>query len=446
MRESWGSRFGFIMATAGMAVGLGNVWRFSYMVGENGGAAFLIVYIACAMLIGIPLFTAELSLGRKTQLTAIAGMKKLTGSARSPWASVGWLGSIANVMILSYYYMLMGWIVAYFVQIATGRFAGIPPAEIQNTFDTFVAQPIPVLGYTLFVVVGVGLLVGRGVQKGVEQVAKFAMPLLLVLLLLLAVRSVTFEGAGRGLAWYLTPDFSSLNGQSVLAALGQAFFSIGIGMSVAYGFGSYMKRDSDIPGNAAIVVACDTGVAFLAGLVIFPALFAFGLEPDSGARLLFVTMAHLFDRMPAGQLFGGAFFFLLILAGLTSAMAQTETLVSTLCDSLRMTRKKSVIISVIGLCALTVPIVLSQGPWSHILIFGKDIFVFVDWISGSFMLVAAALALSLYVAISWGWENFRDETNVGAGRIKVLASWKPLIKYIIPAAIALILLGGLGIF
>ncbi len=446
MRESWGSRFGFIMATAGMAVGLGNIWRFSYLVGENGGGAFLIVYVACAILIGIPLFTAELSLGRKTQLTAIASMKKLTGSARSPWASVGWLGSIANVMILSYYYMLMAWIVAYFVQIATGRFAGIPPAEIQNTFDTFVAQPLPVLGYTLFVTVGIALLVSRGVQKGVEQVAKFAMPLLLVLLLLLAVRSVTFEGAGVGLAWYLTPDFSSLNAQSILAALGQAFFSIGIGMSVAYGLGSFMKRDSDIPGNAAIVVACDTGVAFLAGLVIFPALFAFGLEPDSGPRLLFVTMAHLFDRMPAGQLFGGAFFFLLVLAGLTSAMAQTEILVSTLCDSLRMTRKKAVIIAATGLFTLTVPVVLSQGPWSHILIFGRDIFVFVDWISGSFMLVAAALALSLYVAVSWGWESFRDETNVGAGRIKVHASWKPLIKYVIPTAIALILLGGLGIF
>ncbi len=446
MRESWGSRFGFIMATAGMAVGLGNIWRFSYLVGENGGAAFLIVYMACAILIGIPLFTAELALGRKTQLTPIASMKKLTGSARSPWASVGWLGSIANVMILSYYYMLMAWIVAYFVQIATGRFAGIPPAEIQNTFDTFVAQPLPVLGYTLFVTVGIALLVSRGVQKGVEQVAKFAMPLLLVLLLLLAVRSVTFEGAGRGLAWYLTPDFSSLTAQSILAALGQAFFSIGIGMSVAYGLGSFMKRDSDIPGNAAIVVACDTGVAFLAGLVIFPALFAFGLEPDSGPRLLFVTMAHLFDRMPAGQLFGGAFFFLLVLAGLTSAMAQTEILVSTLCDSLRMTRKKAVIIAATGLFTLTVPVVLSQGPWSHILIFGRDIFVFVDWISGSFMLVAAALALALYIAMSWGWEGFRDETNVGARRIKVLASWKPLIKYVIPTAIALILLGGLGIF
>jgi NSS family neurotransmitter:Na+ symporter len=446
MRENWGSRFGFIMATAGYAVGLGNIWRFSYTVGENGGGAFLIVYIGCAMLIGIPLLTAELSLGRKTRLTPIAGMEKLTGSPRSPWASVGWLGSIANVMILSYYYMLMAWIVAYFVQIATGRFAGVPASEIQSTFDTFVATPIPVLGYTLLVTVVIAVLVGRGVQKGVEWVAKFAMPLLFVLLFVLAARSLTFEGAGRGLAWYLTPDFSALNGRTVLAALGQAFFSIGIGMSAAFGFGSYMKRDMDIPGNAAIVVACDTGVAFLAGLVIFPALFAFGIDPDSGARLLFVTMTNLFDRMPVGQLFGGAFFFLLILAGLTSAIAQTEVLVATLCDSLRITRKKSVIISATGLFILTVPNVLSQGPWSHLRVFGMDIFVLVDKISGNFMLVAAALALALYVAVAWGWEGFRDETNVGAGRLKVFASWKPFVMYLIPLAVIIILLGGLGIF
>jgi NSS family neurotransmitter:Na+ symporter len=445
MRETWGSRFGFIMATAGYAVGLGNIWRFSYTVGENGGGAFLIVYVACAVLIGIPLLTAEISLGRKTQLTPIAGMEKLTGSATSPWASVGWLGSIANVMILSYYYMLMAWIVAYFVQIVTGRFAGNTASQIQSTFDTFVATPIPVLGYTLVVTVGIAVLVGRGVQRGVEWVAKFAMPLLFVILLVLAVRSLTFDGAGRGLAWYLTPDFSALNGRTVLAALGQSFFSIGIGMSAAFGFGSYLKRDMDIPGNAAVVVVCDTAVAFVAGLVIFPALFAFGLEPDSGARLLFVTMTNLFDRMPLGQLFGAAFFLLLILAGLTSAMAQTEVLVATLSDSLHLTRRTSVVISATGLFLLTIPNILSQGPWSHILVFGMDIFVLVDKISGNFMLVAAALALALYVAVAWGWEGFRDETNMGAGRIKVFASWKPFIKYLIPGAVGLILLGGLGV-
>ena len=194
------------------------------------------------------------------------------------------------------------------------------------------------------------------------------------------------------------------------------------------------------------MVACDTGVAFLAGLVIFPALFAFGLEPDSGARLLFVTMTNLFDRMPIGQLFGGAFFFLLILAGLTSAMAQTEVLVATLCASLRITRKTSVVISATGLFVLTVPNVLSQGPWSHIRVLGMDIFVLVDKISGNFMLVAAALAVALYVAVAWGWKGFRDETNVGSGRIKVSAAWKPLVMYLIPIAVTIILLGGLGIF
>ncbi len=446
-RESWESRFGFIMATAGFAVGLGNIWRFPYMVGENGGGAFLIVYIACAVLIGIPLFTAEISLGRKTQLTPIAGMAKLTGSSTHPWNIVGWFGTIASVMILSYYTMILGWVVSYFIQIVTGRFSGIPTHEIQATFDTFVATPLPVLGYVSLVLIVVGVMVARGVQEGIERVAKIAMPLLFVMLLVLVGRSLSFPGAARGLTWYLKPDFSALTGQVVLAALGQAFFSIGIGMSAAFGLGSYLQRDkSDIPGNAAIVVACDTSVAFLAGLMIFPALFAFGLEPDSGPGLLFVTMTNLFDRMPAGQFFGGAFFFLLILADLTSAMAQIEVLVATLLDSLRITRKQGVAIVCTGLFLLAIPNVLSQGPWAHIQAFGKDIFVLVDTFSGNFLLVASGLALAAYTAFAWGWERFRDETNVGAGRLKVFPSWKPFIKYIIPIAVAVILLGGLGVF
>ncbi|TDI49367.1 MAG: sodium-dependent transporter, partial [Acidobacteria bacterium] len=335
----------------------------------------------------------------------------------------------------------------YFIQIVTGRFSSIPTHEIQATFDTFVARPLPVLGYVSLVLVVIGVTVARGVQEGIERVAKIAMPLLFVMLLVLVARSLSFPGAARGLAWYLKPDFSALTSQTVLAALGQAFFSIGIGMSAAFGLGSYLHREkSDIPGNAAIVVVCDTSVAFLAGLMIFPALFAFGLEPDSGPSLLFVTMTNLFNRMPAGQFFGGAFFFLLILAGLTSAMAQIEVLVATLLDSFRITRKQGVAIVCTGLFFLAIPNVLSQGPWAHIQAFGKDIFVLVDTFSGNFLLVASGLTLAAYTAFAWGWERFRDETNVGAGRLKVFPWWKPFIKYIIPIAVAAILLGGLGVF
>ncbi len=446
MRETWGSRLGFILATAGFAVGLGNIWRFPYMVGENGGGAFLLLYVTFSILIGIPLLTAEISLGRKTQLTAIAGMTKLTGSSRSPWGLIGWLGTATSVLILSYYHMILAWVVAYLVRIVTGQFNGLSPDAIERSFNELTASPAPVLFYAALVIGAVAFISSRGLRKGVERVAVVAMPMLFVLLLILMIRSMTFPGAGEGLVWYLKPDFTALNADVALAALGQAFFSIGIGMATAWGFGSYLNRQhTDVPGSAAIVVACDTGIAFIAGLVIFPALFAFGIEPDSGPRLLFVTMANLFDRMPGGQFFGGLFFFLIVLAGLTSALAQFEIFVSTLSDSLSIHRRKAVWLVAALLFALTIPNVLSQGPWAHVTLFGRDIFALVDWLSGTFLLTSGALLLAVYVSLVWGWTAFRDETNVGAGRVRVFSSWKPFVKYIIPITVALILLGGLGV-
>lgn len=440
-REQFGSRFGFIMATAGFAVGLGNIWRFPYVTGQNGGAAFLILYAAFAILIGIPLMTAEISLGRKSQLSPIAGMMKLTGKARSPWNLIGWMGVLTALLIQAYYVMLIAWIMGYFVMIATGQLSGNSPEQIQAAYDGFVSRPLPVLGYNLLLIVVLAVLVARGLLKGVERVAVFAMPLLLVTLLLLMVRSLTFPGAAEGLAWYLKPDFSKLTGDAVVAALGQAFFSIGIGMAGAFGFGSYLDRHkSDVPGNAALVVGFDTAVAFIAGLVIFPALFAFGIAPDSGPSLLFVTMPNLFEQMPAGQLFGTAFFFLLILAGLTSAIALFEVLAATVSDSLHIERKKSVLITAIVIFVLSVPIILSQGPWSHIQIFGRDIFGIVDHVTGNYMLAIGGLLISLYVAFVWGWSSFRDETNAGAGRVKVNVAWMPFVRFIIPVAVAAVLL------
>ncbi len=445
-RERFASRFGFIMATAGFAVGLGNIWRFPYVTGQNGGAAFLIVYAAFAILIGIPLMTAEISLGRKSQLSPIAGMMKLTGKARSPWNLIGWVGVLTALLIQAYYVMLIAWIIGYFVMIATGQLSGSSTEQIQSAYDGFVSRPLPVLGYTLLLMVVLTVLVARGLLKGVERVAVFAMPALFVILLLLMVRSLTFPGAGEGLAWYLKPDFSKLTGDAVVAALGQAFFSIGIGMAGAFGFGSYLDRHkTDVPGNAALVVGFDTAVAFVAGLVIFPALFAFGIAPNSGPSLLFVTMPNLFEQMPAGQFFGTAFFFLLILAGLTSAIALFEVLAATVSDSLHIERKKSAVITAIVIFVLSVPIILSQGPWSHIQIFGRDIFGIVDHVTGNYMLAIGGLLISLYVAFVWGWTSFREETNAGSGRVNVNIAWMPFVRFIIPIAVVSVLLVGLGI-
>jgi NSS family neurotransmitter:Na+ symporter len=272
------------------------------------------------------------------------------------------------------------------------------------------------------------------------------MPMLFVILLLLLVRSVTLPGAMEGVTWYLKPDFSKLTGASVLAALGQSFFSIGIGMAGGFGFGSYLhQRESDVLGNAAIVVTFDTTVAFLAGLVLFPALFAAGLEPNSGPGLLFVTLPNLFNRMPAGSLFGGAFFFLVFLAGVTSAIALMEVLSATLTDAFKMTRKVAVWLVTGALVVLQIPVVLSQGRWADIKVMGRNFFDLSDFVSGSVLLPVGGLLVVLYAGWAWGFDRFREETNVGPGRVKIPAVWRPIIKFVIPAAVLWILLSGLGV-
>ena len=447
MREQWSSRVGFILATAGFSVGLGNVWRFPYLAGENGGGAFMVVYAVFALAIGIPLMTAEISLGRKTQRTGIAGMRSLTGSDRSPWNLIGWLGTATAVLITSYYVMIIAWMVAYFVMLAGGGAGmGETPEQTRAAFDAFVARPGPAIGYSLLVVAVMVLVVSRGVARGIERLAKLLMPLLIVLLLVLAVRALTLPGAGAGLAWYLTPDFSALTASSYLAAMGQAFFSIGIGMAAAFGLGSFLDRKSaDVPGNAALVVGFDTGVAIVAGLVLFPALFAFGMDPDQGAGLLFITMTSLFQQMPGGIVFGAAFFFLMIIAGFTSQVALFQILVSSLTDSLGVSRGRAMALCAGGAVLVGIPVILSQGPWSGVLIAGMNFFDIASTLSSDYMLPAGGLLIALYVASQWGWTRFRDETNQGAGRVRVTAAWRPFVRFAIPVAVTIVLLGGFGV-
>ena len=444
-RARWTGRFGFIMATAGFAIGLGNIWRFPFVTGMNGGGAFLLVYVGICILIGIPLLTIELSLGRRTQQTPIAGMLKLTGSGLHPFSFIGWFGIAAALLISSYYTMLTGWIVGYTVMIATGQFAGASPESIEATYTSFTSSPGPVLLYTGLVIVMAGAIVSRGLRGGIEKLARYAMPVLFLLLVALSVRSMTYPGSAAGIAWYLTPNFSAINGRVVLAALGHAFYSIGIGMATAFGLGSYLNRDSSsVPSNAALVVAADTAVAILAGLVMFPALFAFGLKPDAGPGLLFLTMTNLFSRMTAGQLFGFMFFVLLILAALTSIVAMFEVLVTTITDAKPMRRSKATWGLVAFVYASSVPVILNYGPWSGFTIAGMDLFTFADSVSNYWLLPLGGLLLAVYAGWGWGFDAFRAETNRGAAAFKVPGWWRPLIVCFIPLAVILVMLNGLG--
>lgn len=431
------------MATAGFSVGLGNVWRFPFVVGENGGGAFILVYLFFALAFGIPVLTAEVTLGRRAGLTPIAGWAKLTGKAWSPWNLIGWFGIAAGLVIMSFYVMVVAWIVGYFVMAVTGSLPITADAS-RSTFEAFIGDPVRVIVTTAAVIAMVGAIVGRGLNAGFERLARWGMPTLLGLLLVLAVRSITLPGAGRGLAWYLAPNFAALDGDAVLAALGQAFFSIGVGASVAFGLAAYLDRDSsDAPGNSALVVACDTGVAIVAGLAIFPALFAFGLEPGEGPGLLFVTIPQLFHAMPGGYVFGPLFFLMMVVAGLTTAIAQVDVLAMTLTDSLGVRKRRAAWLVAGVIFALNVPLILSQGPWRDVRVGGADLFSIADAAAADFMIPIGGFLMTVYVAWVWGFDRLRDEANVGASWFRVNALWRPWIRYLIPAALALVLVAGI---
>jgi NSS family neurotransmitter:Na+ symporter len=443
VRENWGSRFGFIMATAGFAVGMGNIWRFPYIAGEGGGGAFILIYLIFTILIGVPLLTAEISLGRKAQLTPIAGMKKLAGKSKF-WQSIGWVEIIAAILIMAYYLMIMGWVGIYFVDFLTGTFGELSPTEINTNFDTLVASPVKVVGYAFGVAAIMAFILSRGLQDGVERVSKVFMPILLIFFVVLAIGANTFEGSYEGLKWYLSPDFSKVTGKVVLTALGQVFFSIGVGLAGGFVFGSYLDPNkSDVPGSVVLVVIFDTAIAILAGLIIFPALFAFGFEPNSGPRLLFVTMASLFSVVPFGSYVGSFFFFLVFIAGLTSILGLVEAVASSLIDSFKFSRVKSVLLAVGITFALSVPSILSFGPWADVTLFGMDFFELTDFISGSLLLPLGGLLISLFIAYKWGFASFKEETNTGSNGIKVTNAWKVLLKVLIPIVIIIILIYGI---
>lgn len=438
-RENWGSRFGFIMATAGFSIGLGNIWRFPYLVGMNGGGAFLFVYLIICVLIGIPLFNMEMSLGRKTQLDPVRGMRSVSKKG-SPWAMFGWTGVLAAFIILTYYMQIMGWILAYLVKMASGQLSGLTSEGYTQAFTAFTANPMIVAGFTLACIIMVGLISAKGLEKGIEKACKIMMPTLFIMLIVLAIRSLTLPGAMEGLKWYLSVDFSKINGSVMLAALGQAFFSIGIASGGAFIYGSYLNKDSNIPTDSIIVVGFDTLAAFIAGLVMFPAIFALGLPTDSGPSLLFVTMSNLFDQLPGGTIFGSMFFLLLLFAALSSALGYLEPVVATCTGLFKMNRKSAVWTSLAAIFIVGFPMIMAQGPWQDILIGGRNFFDFADYISGNVMMPLGALILSLYVVIVWKFKGFQSETNVGAeqGTLKVFNWWAPLVKFIIPAALVLI--------
>lgn len=441
-REEWGSRFGFIMATAGFSIGLGNMWRFPYLVGMNGGGAFVLVYLLIILLIGIPLFTMEISLGRKTKASPVVGMRSLTKKG-SPWVSFGWFGVLAAFFILTYYVQIMGWILAYFVKMVSGQLSNLSGnAAYEAVFETFRSNTLSVSFYTILCLLIVGIISARGLEKGIERACKILMPALFAMLLILVLRSVTLPGAMEGIKWYLAVDFSKITGQSILDALGQSFFSIGIASGGAFIYGSYLAKDSDIPGDGVMIIAFDTIAALLAGFMIFPAIFALGMNPASGESLLFITMSNLFDQIPLGGVFGSIFFLLVFFAALSSALGYFEPILTTIVDLGKIRRQKAVVIGLSLIFIVGFPTIMAKGAWKDVMIFGKNFFDFADFFSGNILMPLGAIALSLYTAYKWKFEVFAEEANVGAGAFRVTKLWKPLVLYLIPVALIIIFVRG----
>jgi len=443
VRETWGSRLGFILAAAGWSIGLGNIWRFPYITGKYGGGAFVLLYLISLIVVAMPLFIVEFSLGRASKSSITTGFRKL--SPRGPWFIGGWIGILGNILIFSYYTMIIGWVIAYMFKTIRAQYFELTANQISEMFDNFTTSSGEVFLWQIFVYVILGVIVSRGLVRGIEAFSKIAMPILFLMLIGLGIYSLTLPGALKGVEFYLKPDFTKITGEAILVAIGQAFLSLGVGFGSSWVYGSYLDRTANIPGDVIRVALLDTLGALLAGLIIFPAAFTFGVNSDVGQRLIFVTLPNVFGKMPGGMVFGICFFFLVTVAALTSAIAHTECISSWLMDELKWDRSRSRVkaiwIIIIGCFVLGIPSVLSLSSWSSIKLFGLNIFSFVDHVSANIFLVMAGLIMALYAGWSMGIKRFMEITNEGAKGILVKPFWGVLIRYIIPIIIVALFLG-----
>lgn len=433
-RGAWGSTFGFVMAASGSAIGLGNIWKFPIETAQHGGGAFVLVYLICVFAIGIPVMIAELAVGRKTGLNPVGAFKKL--APKSLWKVIGGLGVLTGLMILSAYAVVAGWILKYIWYSISGAFNGLEAAQIQGIYDSHIADGFQgVLLHLVFIAI-TAIVVAGGVQGGIEKASKILMPCLLVLLLLLVVRSVTLPGAGAGLAFYLNPDLSKIDFTVIMNALGQAFFSLSLGMGAMITYGSYISKRDNLVSNAGWVCLMDSGLAILAGFVIFPALFAVGLntEQAGGPGLLFVVLPSIFNALPWGQFFGSLFFILVAIAALTSTISLLEVVVAYFIDEKGWSRKKAAWL--IGGVAFLVglPSVLSHGAVSFLSGFMWQVF---QWF-GDFSLIVGALALCIFVVYRLGLKAAIDEIRIGNEAFRG-GLWSILVKVLCPLAIVAIL-------
>lgn len=441
-KRGFASRMGFIMSMAAFSIGIGNLWKFPYVVGNNGGGAFLLIYLIMVVLVGIPGFMIEITLGRSSQLSPIAGMKKLEGNKKTPWTAIGIVGCAAIFIIVSYATTIVGgWTLGYIFKVLDGSLKGLSADEIAGVFGSFSGDPKIMIFAALEALLLWGCLVS-GVKKGVEKICSVLLPTLLVIMIGLAIYSNVLPGAFAGLKWYITPDFSAVTASSIAAAATQVLFSIGIGMCCAYVYGSYITKESNMIKSVALTAVLDTLVAVLAGLICVPALFAFGIEPTAGPSLIFITLPQLFNEMGSvGTIFGTLFMICVFFAGFTSILGGSEALVAVLCDSGKMKRKAAATLVVVAQFLFGILFTLSfgSGVVSKFRALGMGLFDFFDFISSA-CLCLGALLMVLYVIFRWGFEKFQSEANKGSsGSFKIQKWMKGYFCVIYPVVLVIVI-------
>ncbi len=439
-KRGFSSRIGFILSMAAFSIGIGNLWKFPYVVGNNGGGAFLLVYLLMVVLIGVPAFLIELTLGRSSQLSPIKGMQKLEGKKKTAWSIIGLLGCLSIFIIVSYATMIVGgWTTGYIVKVLNGSLRGLTSEEMAGVFGSFAGSPLNLV-YGALQVLLLWFCLTSGVKKGVEKVCSFMLPTLFVIMLVLAVYANTLPGAFEGLKWYLTPDFSKVTTSSFAAATTQVFFSIGVGMCGGFVYGSYFDKKKDLTGSVVLMAGMDTLIAVLAGLICVPALFAFDIEPTAGPSLIYITLPQLFDKMGSfGVVFGLLFMVCVFLAGFTSILGGSEGLVAVICDAGWLDRKKASTLVCVAQFLFSIVFVLSfgTGAVSQIKIGGLGVFDFADFVSSMGLCVGVAAMLA-YVIFRWGFKKFKEEANTGAkGKFRVYDWMKPYFCFGFPVILAL---------
>lgn len=443
-RAQFTSKFGLIAAAAGSAIGLGNIWKFPYITGVYGGAAFLFVYLAFILAIGLPIMLSELIIGRKSRRNAFGAFKKL--APETPWRFIGSFGVAAAFLILSFYGVVAGWSIKYIVFSINNSFHSSSPEAISSAFEKFITNPVGPLFYQILFMLMTGAIVIIGVQKGIERYSKVLMPILLIIIIILDIRAVTLPGAGDGLRFLFHPDFSKLSFEGVLSALGHAFFSLSLGMGTLITYGSYVNKHNNLVNTAIQVTFADTLIAILAGIAIFPAVFAFNIEPGQGVGLIFVTLPNVFMQMPGGYLFSVLFFILLTIAALTSGISILEVVVAYFTEELKIKRRTSTILATSLIALLGIICSLSMGIFSEYEIFGLNFFDQLDFISANLLLPIGGMFIALFIGWSFGkFKVMREVAHGGRLRGWFLRIFMLLVKFVAPIAIFIVFLQGLNI-